>query len=128
MTHPRTHPRTHTRSKSNMPHQLFQSWGHNQATVKFLNLGHKKLCCNSPKIQTKRPNLMVFCQKHANGKANSKDPDPRSSLIWVCTVCPYLSVRKFRIIMVNGVNSLVLSIAPSTFNLKRILVDHQQSH
>ena len=23
-----THPRTHPRSKSNMPHQLFQSWGH----------------------------------------------------------------------------------------------------
>ena len=25
-----THPRTNGRSKSNMPHQLFQSWGHNQ--------------------------------------------------------------------------------------------------
>ena len=24
-----THARTHPRSKSNMPHQLFQSWGHN---------------------------------------------------------------------------------------------------
>ena len=23
-----THPRTQARSKSNMPHQLFQSWGH----------------------------------------------------------------------------------------------------
>ena len=23
-----THPRTNGRSKSNMPHQLFQSWGH----------------------------------------------------------------------------------------------------
>ena len=23
-----THARTHARSKSNMPHQLFQSWGH----------------------------------------------------------------------------------------------------
>ena len=29
VTHARTHARTHTRSKSNMPHQLFQSWGHN---------------------------------------------------------------------------------------------------
>ena len=27
-----THPRTHARSKSNMPHQLFQSWGHNKLT------------------------------------------------------------------------------------------------
>ena len=24
-----THAPTHARSKSNMPHQLFQSWGHN---------------------------------------------------------------------------------------------------
>ena len=27
--HPRTHAPTHACSKSNMPHQLFQSWGHN---------------------------------------------------------------------------------------------------
>ena len=42
--------------------------------------------------------------------ANSEDPDQtaplgadcssRSSLVWVCTVCPDLSVRKFRIITV----------------------------
>ena len=41
--------------------------------------------------------------KHAHGMANSEDPDqtaPRSSLIWVYTVCPDLSVRKFRIITV----------------------------
>ena len=30
VTHPRTHARTHACSKSNMPHQLFQSWGHNE--------------------------------------------------------------------------------------------------
>ena len=36
-THPRTHPRTHARSKSNMPHQLFQSWGHNHTCDTFLN-------------------------------------------------------------------------------------------
>ena len=35
----------------------------------------QKLCCNQPKIQTKMPNLRVFHQKDANGKANSKDPD-----------------------------------------------------
>ena len=34
VTHPRTHPRTHARSKSNMPHQLFQSWGHNKTHQK----------------------------------------------------------------------------------------------
>ena len=32
VTHPCTHPPTHARSKSNMPHQLFQSWGHNKNT------------------------------------------------------------------------------------------------
>ena len=35
----------------------------------------------------------------AAGIANSVDPD-HSSLIWVCTVCPDLSVRKHRIIRV----------------------------
>ena len=32
---------------------------------------------------------------------NSVDPDQRSSLIWVCTVCYGISVRKLRIITVN---------------------------
>ena len=35
----------------------------------------RKPCCNQPKIQIKMPNLRVFHQKDANGKANSKDPD-----------------------------------------------------
>ena len=35
----------------------------------------RKLCCNLPKTQTKRPNLRVFRQKDANGIANSEDPD-----------------------------------------------------
>ena len=35
----------------------------------------RKLPCNLPNIQTKRPNLKVFCQKDANGIANSEDPD-----------------------------------------------------
>ena len=41
VTHPRTHAPTHERSKSNMPHQLFQSWGHNYSlSIKlFVNLG-----------------------------------------------------------------------------------------
>ena len=50
-------------------------------TPKFSN---RKLCCNLPKIQEKRPNLRVFPQKDANGIANSVDPDqtaPRS-------ICP----------------------------------------
>ena len=36
--------------------------------------------------------------KDAARIANSIDPDQRSSLIWVCTICPELSVRKLRII------------------------------
>ena len=37
--------------------------------------------------------------KDADGMANSVDPDQtRSSLVWVYTVCPDLSVRKLRII------------------------------
>ena len=33
-----THPRTHARSKSNIPHQLFQGWGHKDGpeTLKLL--------------------------------------------------------------------------------------------
>ena len=45
-------------------------------TVKFLNFSNaRKLCCNLPKIQTKRPNSRVFHQKDANEIANSEDPD-----------------------------------------------------
>ena len=40
----------------------------------------RKLCCNLPKIQTKRPNLRVFLQKDANGVANSEDPDQTAPL------------------------------------------------
>ena len=37
----------------------------------------------------------------AGGMANSVDPDQTAPcLIWVCTVCPGISVRKLRIIMV----------------------------
>ena len=40
----------------------------------------RKPCCNQPKIQTKMPNLRVFHQKDANGKAKSEDPDPTAPL------------------------------------------------
>ena len=32
-----THARTHARSKSNMPHQLFQSWGHKNPSKIFFS-------------------------------------------------------------------------------------------
>ena len=43
----------------------------------------------------------------ADGMANSVDPDQAASLIWVCTVCPDLSVRKLRKITVRFTESLV---------------------
>ena len=45
----------------------------------------RNLCCNLPKIQTKRPIVRVFHKKDANGIANIEDPGQtaprRSSLI-----------------------------------------------
>ena len=35
----------------------------------------------------------------ADGMANSVDPD-QTALIWICTVCPGISVQKLRIITV----------------------------
>ena len=40
----------------------------------------RKLCCNLPRIKTKRPNLRVFRQNGANGIANSVDPDQTAPL------------------------------------------------
>ena len=40
----------------------------------------RKHSCNLSKIQTKRPNLRVFCQNGANGIANSEDPDQTAPL------------------------------------------------
>ena len=40
----------------------------------------KKLCCNLPKIQTKRPKIRVFYQNDANGIANIEDPDQTAPL------------------------------------------------
>ena len=47
----------------------------------------------------KVPYFRVMHPKDAEEIANSVDPD-QSSLIWVCTVCPGLSVRNLRIITV----------------------------
>ena len=73
-------------------------------TVKLLNFRKPENFCNLPKIHTNRQSFRVFCQKDAAGIANSEDPDQtapfRSSLIWVCTVCPDLSVQKLQFIMV----------------------------
>ena len=41
VTHARTHAPTHTRSKSNMPHQLFQSWGHKYTFASYNVLSYE---------------------------------------------------------------------------------------
>ena len=63
----------------------------NHKIPKFLDT--RKNCCSLPKIQAK----WSFCgilSKDANGIGNSEDPDQTApgDLIWVCTVCPHLSV------------------------------------
>ena len=45
---------------------------------KFSNA--RKPCGNQPQIQTKMPNLRVFNQKDANGKAISENPDQTTPL------------------------------------------------
>ena len=68
------------------------------------NLETRKNCCNYSKIWT-----IVLLQSNASKRRrrNCKQCRPwsdcssRSSLIWVCAVCPDLSVRKLRNIMVN---------------------------
>ena len=40
----------------------------------------RKLCCNLPKIQEKRPDLRVLHQKDATGIANSEDTDQTAPL------------------------------------------------
>ena len=63
----------------------------------------QNICCNNPKRLTRWRFLRVMHPKDAGGIANSVDPDqtaPRSSLIWVFTVCPDLSVQKLRKITV----------------------------
>ena len=59
-------------------------------------------CCNCPKSWAVWFYQSVTCQKDADEIANSVDPDQRSSLIWVYTVCPDLSVQILRIITFLG--------------------------
>ena len=40
----------------------------------------RNVCCTLPKLQTKRPNLILFCQNGADGIANSEDPDRTAPL------------------------------------------------
>ena len=76
-------------------------------TVNFLNIRKPKKCLNHPKCWTRWLVLRVMHPKNAQGIANSVDPDQTApSLIWVCTVCPDLSVQKLRKITVYRCGSL----------------------
>ena len=103
-----------TRLYSSLP-AGFDSWhrlNSNNEIFFYLNHWYRKfpkysdtqnICCNHSKIWTMWLYHRVMSPKDADGMANSVDPDqtaPRSSLIWVCTICPGLSVHKLRIITV----------------------------
>ena len=74
VTHPRMHARTHARSKSNMPHQLFQSWGHNHifsseiivfTAVKNCSLFHRRVMVMcSPSILRQKVSLELREETH----------------------------------------------------------------
>ena len=68
----------------------------------------QNICCNHSKIWTMLLCHRVMSPNDADGMATSADPDQtapsfRSSLIWVCIVCPGISVRKLRIITVDKI-------------------------
>ena len=71
--------------------------------VNFLNIRTpKKICSNHSKIWTMWLYNRVMSPNDADGMANSVDPDQTAPrLIWICTVCPGISVRKLRIITVS---------------------------
>ena len=59
-------------------------WRTNKTSVDYCNVPKfsdaRKLGCNLPKIQTKRPNLRSFRQKDENVIANSEEPDQTAPL------------------------------------------------
>ena len=60
------------------------------------NLDTRKICCNRSKFQTKYCHS-VMRPGDAEGIANRVCPDQTALLIWVCTVCPDLYIRRLRI-------------------------------
>ena len=90
-----------------------------KSTVKLLKSWKpEKICCNYPKIWTWWLYCTVMRPKRCrwNGKQcrHTSDCSTRSSLIWVYTVCPALSVWKFRIIVVTQLSGSALFMS-STF-------------
>ena len=84
----------------------------------------QKVCCNHPKIWTRWLYHRVMHPKDAARIANSVDS--RSSLIWVCTVCPDLSVWKLRINMVKPIWAPSSEFVSSSIPSWQILTAHAQ--
>ena len=59
-----THAPTHARSKSNMPHQLFQSWGHKQHE----RLQYKSISIMSLTMVNQRHFTTVFTANMCRGR------------------------------------------------------------
>ena len=70
-------------------------------TVNFLNIRTpKQLVVITLKFELCGSTIRVMSPNDAAGMANSVDPDQTAPLIWVCTVCLGISVRKLRIVTV----------------------------
>ena len=69
--------------------QISSSLSEASSTVKILKFWHPKICCNHLKSWTR----WLFLKSNASKRCRE------TCLIWVCTVCPDLSVRKLRNIM-----------------------------
>ena len=94
-----------SRGGSNICENLtFEEWhedGNYRKTPKYSDT--QKIGCNHSKIWTMWLYHRVMSPNDAGGMAHTVDPDqtaPRG-LIWVCTVCPGISVRKLRIMTVS---------------------------
>ena len=73
------------------------SWGIIRTSVNFLNIRiPQKNCFNHSKIWTMWLYHRVMSPNDADGMANCRSWS-NCSLIWVCTVCPDLSVRKITV-------------------------------
>ena len=59
---------------------------------------------------------------NADRTANSVDPDQTAPLIWVCTVCPGISVRKLRTITVLNDKAKLFKFKMITANLSDVQI------
>ena len=79
---------------------------------KFLNIRTpKKNVVITLKFELCGSTIRVMSPNDADGMANSVDPDQTAPLIWVCIVCPGISVRKLRIITVPSLQKQLFQLS-----------------